>query len=157
MAQYKNQSSYSNAPLSAKTCDLKFLSCCHLYLHIIRKSKRSIRVMKYIPMCTSLRFLVGVSSTLLFILQCSLICVNSSSAAFSFRPLRLVLSAMYHFQSGYLDSCSLFWVKERLIRGCHCSGPVPRMLMMLMDCAISQMWSLTWLSIRCVVKPPWSC
>jgi len=46
---------------------------------------------------------------------------------------------------------------KRSIRRCHCSGPAPCLLIMLIDWAISQPRSLTWLSIGCVVKPPLSC
>jgi len=40
------------------------------------------------------------------------------------------------------------------IGGSHCSGPAPWLLLILMDWAISQRRSLTWLSLCCVVKPP---
>jgi len=64
---------------------------------------------------------------------------------------------MYRFQSGLLDSRSLIQVTQQSVRRSHCSGPAPCLLVMLMDWAISQMRSLTLLSIRCVVKPPLSC
>jgi hypothetical protein len=143
-------------PLSGKTCDPRFLPRRLLNLHIIRKSKRSIGVLKYIPTGMSLLYLVGVSSSLFF-LQRRPTSTNQSSAAMSFSPSRLVLSAMYHFQSGILDSRSLIRVTQRSIRRSHCLGPAPCMLMMLMDWAIPQTRSPTLLSIRCVVKPPLSC
>jgi len=156
MAWQGNRSMGRNAPLSGKTCHPMLLSCPLQYLQIIRKSKRSIGAMKYIPTCMSFLFLVGVSSSWLF-LRRRPTCTNSSSAALSFRPSGLVLSAMYHFQSGLLDSSSLFRVTQQSVRRSHCSGLAPCLLMMLMDWAISQMRSLTLLSIRCVVKPPSSC
>jgi len=156
MAQQGNRSRRRNAPLSAKTCDPRFLPRHLLDLHIIRKSKRSFGVMKYIPTCTSFLFLVGVSSALSF-LRRRPTSANSSGAALSFWPLRLVFSAMYRFQSGLLDPSSLIRVTQRSVRRSHFSGPAPSLLMMLMDWAISQMRSLTSLSIRCVVKPPLFC
>jgi len=150
MAWQGHLSRRRNAPSSAKTCDPRFLPHRLLDLHIIRKSKRSIGVMKYIPTCMSLLFLVGISSSL-FILRRMPTSMNSSSAALSFWPSRLVLSAMYHFQIGHLDSSLLIRVTQQSIRRSHFSGLVPCLLMMLMDWAISQRRSLTLLSIRCVV------
>ena len=49
MAPEENRSTWRNAPLSAKTCDLRFLPHRHVYLHIIKKGNRSIRAIKYIP------------------------------------------------------------------------------------------------------------
>jgi len=156
MARQGNWSTHRNTPLSAKTCDLRCLPCCLLDLHIIRKIKRSIGAMKYISTCTSFLFLVGVALSLYFFGQRATY-LNSSSAALSFWPSRLVLSAIHHSQSGLLDSRSPIWVTQRSIRRSHCSGPAPCLLMMLIDCAIFQMCSLTSLSIRCVFKPPLSC
>jgi len=56
-----------------------------------------------------------------------------------------------------LDCWSLIRVTERSIWRAHYSGPVPCLLVTLMDCAISQTRSLNSLSISCVVKPPLSC
>jgi len=156
MAPQGNRSRRRKVPLSAKTRDPKFLPRRLLDLHIIRKSKRRIAAMKYIPMCTSFLFLEGVFSSLFF-LQRRPTSANSSSTALSFWPLRLVMSVMYHFQSGRLDSCSLVRETQWSITKSHCSGLAPCLLMMLMDWAISQTRSLTLLSIRCVVKPPLSC
>jgi len=156
MARQGNCSRRCYAPLSANTCDPRFFLPRLLDLHIIRKCKRSIRAMKYIPTCMSFLFLVGRSSTLL-IIQRSPTSTNSSSATLSFRPSWLVLSAMYCFQTGLLDSSALIWVMQRSIRRSHRSGPAPCLLMILMEYAISQTRSLTLLSIRCVVKPPLSC
>ena len=155
MARQGNLSRRCNPPLSAKTRDLRFLPCCPLYLHIIAKNKSSIGAIKYIPTCMSFLFLVRVSATLFF-LGWRPTSANSSSAALSFWPLRLVMSAMYHFQWGLLDCRSLIWVMQWSIRRSHCSGPAPCLLMMLMDCAISQTRSLTISSTRCIVKPPLS-
>jgi len=156
MARQGNCSGRCYAPVSAKTCYPRFFPPRLLDLHIIRKCNRSIRAMKYIPTCTSFVFLVRLSWTL-FILWRRPTSENSSSAALSFRPSRLVLSAMYRFQSGLLDSSSLIRVTQRWIRRSHRSGPAPSLLMILTDCAISKTRSFTLLSIRCVVKPPLSC
>jgi len=112
--------------------------------------------MKLIPTCTSFLFLVGVSSSLFFHWRRPT-SANWSSAALSFSPLRLVVSAMYCFQSSCLDSGSLIHVTHRSIMRSHSLGLAPCLLMMLMDWAISQTRSLTLLSIHCVVKPPLSC
>jgi len=112
--------------------------------------------MKYILMCTSFHILVVVMLSPFF-LQRRPPLVNCSSVALSFWPLRLVLSAMYHFQSGLLDARSLIGVTQWSIRRSPCSGPAPCLLMMLKDWAISLTHSLTLLSICCVVKPPLSC
>jgi len=64
---------------------------------------------------------------------------------------------MYRVQNGKLDSRSPIWVTQQLIKRSHCSGPAPCLLVILMDCAISQPRSLTLLSIHCVVKAPLSC
>jgi len=143
-------------PVSTKTYDPRFLPRRLVDQHIIRKSKRSIGAMKYIPTCTSFLFVVGVPLSLFF-LQGRPTSTNSSSAALSFWPSRLVLSALNCFQRGLLDSSSLIWVTQRSIGRSHCSGPAPCLLKMLLDWAISQTHSLTSLSIRCVVKPPLSC
>ena len=135
---------------------LEFLPRHLLDLHIVRKSKRSIRAMKYIPMCTSFLFLVRVSLSQ-FLLQWRATSANSSSASLSFWTLCLILSAIYHFQRGLLDSRILIPVTQWSIRRSHCLGLAHCLLMMLLNWAICQMRSLTWLSIRCVVKPPLSC
>jgi len=156
MARQGNQSRRRNTPVSAKTCDPRFLPCCLLDLHIISKSKRSIGALKHIPMCTSFLFLVGVSSS-------QLICQRRptsgipSSAAFSCRPSRFVLSAMYHVQSALSQSRLLIGITQQSIRRSHCLELVPCLLTMLMDWAISQTHSRSLLSIRCVVKPPLFC
>jgi len=156
MARQGNCLRRGYAPQLAKTCDPRFLSRHLLDLHIIGKSKRSIRAMKYIPTCTSFLFLVRVSSSLFFLGRRPT-SMNSASAALSFWPSWLVLSAMYCFQSSLWDSRSLSRVTERSIRRSHCSGLAPCLLMILMDWAISQTHSLTLLSIHCVVKPPLCC
>jgi len=138
------------------TCDPRFLPTCLLYLCIFRKIKRSIGAMKYIPTCTSFLFLVRLPSRLFFLCRRPT-SANKSSAALSFWPSRLVLSPMYRFQSGHLDARLLIWETQRLIRRFHCSGMAPCVLKMLVDWAISLTHSLTWLSIHCVVKPPFSC
>jgi len=145
-----------NVPLLVMTCDPRVLHHPPLYLHIIRRNKRSISAMKYKPMCMSFLSLVGVSSSLFFLSQRPT-SANSSSAALSFWLSTLVLSAMYHVKSGHLDPRSLIPVTKQTIRRSHCSGQVPGLLMKLMDWAISQMCSLTLLSICFVVKPPISC
>jgi len=156
MAWHRNRSRRHNAPSLAKTCDPRFLPLHLLYQHIIKKNKRSIRAMKYIPTCTSFLFLVGVSLSLFF-LQWRPTSANWSSAAMSFWPSRLVFSARYRLQIGCLDTRSLIRVSQQSINRSHCSGPAPCLLMMLMDWAISQMRSLTLLSIHCVCKPPILC
>jgi len=156
MAHQRNWSRLRTAPFSAKTCDPRFLPCYLLYLLIIRKRNRSIAAMIYIPTCMSSLSLVGVSLSL-FILPWRQTSSNSSSAAMSFWPSWLVLCTLYHFEAGLLDSRSLIQVTQRTIRRSHCSAPASCSLMMLMDWAISQMRSLTLLSIHCVLKPPRSC
>jgi hypothetical protein len=142
MAQQGNQTRHRNALQLAKTSNRRLLHCHSLDLHDIRKSKTSIGAMEYIPMCTRFRFLVRVAACLL-ILRRTTTSANSSSATSSFCPLRLVLSAMNHFQSYLLYSRSLIRVKEQWIRRSHCPGPVPCLFMMLMDHAIAQTPSLT--------------
>ena len=156
MAQQGNLSSRRNAPLLARTSDPRFLPSRLLDLHIIRKGKRSIRVMKFVAMCTSFLFLVVVSSSPFFLPRRPT-SANLYSAAWRFWPSRLVLSAMSRYQRGLLNSSSLIPVTERLIRRSPCSGPAPSLMMMPLDWAISQTQSLTLLSIRCIVKPPLSC
>jgi len=156
MAQQENQSRHRNTPVSAKTCDPRFLPYHLLNLKIIRQSKRRIGAMKYIPTCRSFLTLLGVSWSQ-FSIWGRPTSVNSSSATLSFWPSRLVLSAMYCFQRGHFDSRLLIRVMQWSIRRFHCSGPASCLLMMVMDCAISQTCSLTLLSICCVVKPPLSC
>jgi len=156
MARWGNQLQHHNTPLSGRTCMPRFVPCCLLYLHIIRNSKWSIGAMKYIQTWTDFLFLVQVWWMLFFLWKWPT-SVNSSSAALSFWRSRLVLSAMYHFQSGIEDTRSLVLVPQQLIRRSHCSVPAPCLLLMLMDWAISQMCSLTLLPFHCVVKPPFSC
>jgi len=83
--------------------------------------------------------------------------MNSSSAAFCFRPFRLLLSARYCFQSGLLVARSLIWVMQRPIRKSQCLGPEPYLLRMLMHWEIYQTCSFTLRSICGVVKPPLPC
>ena len=156
MAQQGNRLRCHNTPSLAKPCDLRFLPHCLLYLHIMRKSKRSIGVMKSIPTWTNFLFLVGVSGILFFI-QRRPTSEYSASAALSFWPSRIVLSAMYRFQSCHLDTRSLMQVMQQSIRQSHCSALAPCLLLMLMDWAISQTHSLTLLCFHRVVKPPFSC
>jgi len=156
MPRQGNQSRCHNAPFSEKTCEPRFLSRRLRYLYIIRKNKWSIGLMKYIPQCARFRFLVRVSLSVFF-LQCRPTSANSSSAVLIFWWSRIVLATMYHFQCGHWDARSLIWVTQWSIRRSHCSGPAPCLLMLLMDWAMSQMRSLTSLSIRCVVKPHLSC
>lgn len=70
---------------------------CLLYRHIIRKSKSSIRVMKYTPMRTNFLLLVGVSSVLLFS-PLRTTSTSLSNTAFGSWPWSIVLSAMYQFR-----------------------------------------------------------
>jgi len=63
MAWQGNRSSHHNAPWSENTWNQRFLPRCLLYLHIIRNSRRSIGVMKYIPMWMNY-FFVRASSIL---------------------------------------------------------------------------------------------
>jgi len=156
MAREGSRSRRLNTHLLAKTCDPRFLPHRLLDLHIIRKSKRSIGATKYIPMCMSFLFLVGVLLTTFFLWRRQT-SADSSRGAFSFWPSRLVWSAMYPFQCSHLDSRSLIRVTQQSSRRFTWSGPVPCMLMMLMDWAISQTRSLTLIYICCVVKPPLSC
>jgi len=64
---------------------------------------------------------------------------------------------MNNFESGCLEARWLIPITQRSIRRHHSSGPAACLLMLLIHWAISQMHSLTVLSIRCVVKPPLSC
>jgi len=143
------------AAISARTCDPRFLSHRLMYVHIIRKRQRSTGARIHKTSCTSFSFLVRISSSQFF-LRWSPTPADSSSVAFSFWPSRLVLSAMYHFQSGLLDARSLIGVMQWSIRRSHCSRPAPSLLLMRMDWATSQTCPLTWLSFRCVVKRPLS-
>jgi len=145
-----------NTPLSVKTCDATFLPRSPLYQDTIRKRKGIIGGTQYILPCTRFLFLVRVSSSL-FCLQQRPTSANFSSAALSFSSSRLVLSALYHFQSGLLDARSLIWVTQWSMRWSHSSGPVPFLWIMRMHWAISQTRSLTISSIHCIVKPPLSC
>jgi len=156
MAWQGNLSRRHNATWLGKTSDLRLLPCCLLDLHNIRKSKRSIGEMKYISMCTRFHFLFGVTSSW-FSLLWRPTSVNSSRAALSFWPSRLIMSAMFHIECGIFDSWSLIWVMQQSIGRSHCSGQASCLLMMLMGWAISQMCSLSLLSIHCVVKPPLLC
>jgi len=97
----------------------------------------------------------GLSSV--FFLQRRPTSMNSSSTALSFWPLRVVLSAMYHFQSSLLDARFLIPVTQQSIRRSHCLESVSCWLLMLMDWAIFQMHSLNLLSIHSVVKPSLPC
>jgi len=156
MAWRRNWSRHRNKPLLLKTCDLRFLACRLLYLHIIRKYKRGIWAMNCIPTCTSFLFLVAVSSSL-FLSRLRPRSANSSNAVLGFQQLRSVMSAMNRLQRSLLYARSLIQVTQWSIQRSHCLGPAPRLLMMIMDWAISHMRSLTVLSIRCVIKPPLSC
>jgi len=156
MAWQGNQSRCHNASLLLITCHPRSLHPRLLYLHILRKSRRSIEVMKYIPTCTTFHVLVRVYSNL-FLQPQMPTSNNLSSAASSFWPCRILLSAMYHFQTGHLDARSLIWVIHWWIRRSHCSGLVTWLLMLPMDWAISHTRSLTLLSVCCCVKPPFSC
>jgi len=153
MTRQGNRSRSLNTPLSAIACDPRVLPRPLQYLHIIRKSKTSIRAMKYIPTWTNFIFLVGELS-IIFCLRPSPTSTNSTSAALTYWPLRIVLSAIYNFESGRLDSRSLIRVTQYLNRRSHCSGFARSLVLMLMDCASSLIQSLTVLSLRCVVKPP---
>ena len=153
MAWQGKRSGSCNTPCPAKTCDPRVCPRRLLYLHIISKIKRSIGVLKCILRCTSSRFLVAVLSSLL-ILPPRPTSSSSSSAAMSFGPLRLVLSAIYHYQSSLLDAGTLIWAMQQSIRGSNFTGPGPCFLTTLMGWAISQTHSLTSVSIRCVVKLP---
>jgi len=127
-----------------------------VFVHIIRKSTRSIGAMKYMPKYISFLILVRVSSGL-FMLWQRPTSTPLSSTTLSFCPSPKVLSAMYRFQTLLSDYRSLIPALKRSIRRFHCLGSAPCLLMMLMDCAISQMPCLSLLSIRCVVQPPLSC
>jgi len=154
MARQGYRSRHPDPRSSAKTCDPTFLPCPLLYLNIIRKNKRTIGGLKYIATCTSSLFSVWVSSSLFF-LQRRPICANSSNAALSFWPSRLVLSAASCCQSSFVEARSLIQQMQWSIRRSDFSGPAPCWMMMLMDWAISKMCSLTLLSLHCVVKPPY--
>jgi len=78
-------------PLSTKTCDPRCQRCRLLFLRIFRLSTRSIRPMNNIPMSMKIFFLLGVSSNLLFLWQRTT-STNTSSASWSFWPLRIVWS-----------------------------------------------------------------
>jgi len=156
MAQQGIWSRRRNAAFFVKTCDLRFFLCHLPEHHFIKQSKITIGATQYIPTWTNFHFLVGILS-ILFIIQQWSTSPNSSSAALSFGPFRLVLSAQYHRQSSLLVARSRIRVMQWSIRGSHSSRPAPCMLLILMDWAISQTCSLSSLSFRCVVKPPFSC
>jgi len=153
MAQQWNWARFCNAPWSVKTCDPRFLSRRILYLHMIRKNKRSIGAMKYIPTYMSFLFSAVVSLSLI-ILQRRPICANRYRAAMSFWRSWLVLSAMYRCKRRLLDARWPIRVMHWSIRRSHLSGPASCLLRMLMDWAIAMTRSLTVLSICCVMKPP---
>jgi len=156
MARQGSWSTHCNAPFSGKICDPRSLPCRPLDLHIITKSKRSIRAIESIPTSMSFLIVVRVSSIIYFRRQMPT-STHSSNAALGCWPSRFVLAAMYHFPSGLFDSRSLIRVTQWSIRRSHWSGPAPCSLMMLMEWAISQTRSRTVISIHCVVKPPSSC
>jgi len=143
-------------PLSAKTSDPRFLPCHLLYEHIISKSETSVGAMKYIPLWTNFLFLNEVLS-ILSLLRQRPTSANLSSAALNFWPSRIVLSAIYCFQSGLFDARSLIPVTQWSIRRSNSSVLAPCLLLILMDWEISQTQSLTLLSFCRVVKPPFSC
>jgi len=145
-----------NSLLSAKTCEPRHLPHYLLYQHIIRVSSRSFLAMKYIPMWTNFHFFVRVLA-ILFFLQQRPTSVDMTSTASSFWPLRMVLSAMFSFQSGRVNSRSLIVVMQWSIRRSRFSQPAHRLFLMFMDWANTQTCSLTILSFHCVVKPPFSC
>ena len=104
-----------------------------------------------------MNFLFSISvSSILLCLQWRPTSRNSLSAAFSFWLSRIVLSALYCFQSDLLGTRSLIWTMQRLIKKFCCSALVPSLLLMLMDWVISQKHSLTLLSFHCIAKPPFS-
>jgi len=156
MARPGKRSTHRNAQLSAKTCDPRFLLRRYLYLHMIRQIKGSIMAMIYQTPCTCFLFSVEVFSSQFFLSRRPT-SMSSSSASLTFWASRLVLSTMYHFESGHLDARSLIRLMQRLIRRSHRLGLVPCLLMMLMDWGISHMRALTILSIRCAVNPPALC
>jgi len=153
MVRQGNWSRSCSAPFPTKTGDPKFLPRYFLYREIIRKSKRSIGAMKYIPMWMNFLCVVRVWS-ILFSLWRTPTSTNSFSAVFRFWLWRIVFSAMYRFQRGHVDTRSLIWVTQRSIQRFHWSGPAPYLSLMLMDWAISQTCSLTLSSFHCAVKPP---
>jgi hypothetical protein len=86
--------------------------------------------MRNIPKCKNFLFVVTASPSQIFLLR-NPTAANSSCATWSYLPSRLVLSAIYCFQSSRLDSRSLIRVKQQSIGRSHCSGPLPCLLMML--------------------------
>ena len=156
MAQQVNRSRRCNPPSSEKICDPMFHPHCLLDLQIIRKTKRGIGAMKFIPTGISFLFSFTVSSSLFLLCQ-KPTSMNLSSAALSFWPLRLILTAMYYFLSGLSLCRSVNPVKQRSSRRSHCSKPAPCLLKITTDSAISQTRSLTVLCIHCVVKTPLYC
>jgi len=156
MARRGNQLRRRNVPWWAKTGDLRFLPRHLLNLLNISRSQGSIGAMKYIPPCTNFFSLVRDTS-ILVLLEQRPASANSSSAASSFWPSSILLSAMYHVQSGRLNARLLIRVTQQSISRSHCSGPAPCVLMMHMDWASSQTHSLTLVSFCCVVSQPFPC
>jgi len=155
MAQQGNLLKHRIPPLLAKTCDPMFLSCCCMYVHIIRKSNWCIRVMKYIPMWKNFLCLFPVLSILFFLLPWP-ISLTLPSFAISFPLPRIISTAHYPFRSGLMCSWWLIPPQESLSRS-YGLVLAPCFLLMLMDRAISQMHSLTKLSVQCIVKQPFCC
>jgi len=112
--------------------------------------------MKYIPSGTHVLLLVGLSSIQLFF-QCRPPSTISSSAAWSFRPSRILLSANYRAESGRLDGRSPIRRTQGSIRISHWLGLVPCLFLMLMDWAMSHMRPLSLLAFCCFVMLPFSC
>jgi len=130
-----------NSGSSVKTCDWRFIPHGSLCLHFIRKSKWSIRAIKYIQMWMNILLSVGVLLNLFF-LQRRPTSANWWSAELSFWPSRIVLSAMYHFQCGLVDARSLIRVTQGWILRSQSSGLVPSLSLI-----ISKMYFSHW-------KPP---
>jgi len=153
MAPQGNWSRSHNTMLLAKTCALKLLSHCSLYRHIITKRARSIRAWKYIP--TWMSFLSFIMILLIvFCLGWRATCQDSFHAALNFWPWRLVLSAMYRFQSGLVDVRLLSQETQWSMRRCHLSGLAPCFMVILMDWTLSQTCSPTSLSLCWIDKLP---
>jgi hypothetical protein len=133
------------------TCDLRILSWCFLNLHIVKKSKRSFRAINVIPTCVNFHIVDEVLS-IEFVSRWMPTSLILSHAALSFWWLMWVLSAMYHFQSSFLDIRSLIKVIQRSKRRSLCSWTVCWMVLMLKDCTISQVCSLNLQFFHCGVK-----
>jgi len=156
MAQKENWMRCRNAPISVNTSFPRLLSYRFLSLQTIKKWTPSIGAIKIIPMGMGFLFWFCVV-LILFLLQRRPTSAITSSAASSLSPSRIVLLAMYHVQSGHVDTRSLIQVMEHLMWSSNSSEPMSSFLLMRMALTISPTPFLSILSFLCVGNQPFPC